>query len=172
MWSICCSSNRLDLLWFVLAYLPIYVYSVLKFKFSIGKYFYFYNFIVLNFCAIDSMYTERFMGLPTEKDNKLGYSSSSLVNKAAKLADKKYLLVHGTLDDNVHYQQSMMLARRLELLDILFEQQVRPLFTQKIVWLPGYQLQNVERCKKLKSWLRKFFEATFLTKFPHSPNFL
>lgn len=73
------------------------------------------------------MYTERFMGLPNEKDNKFGYSSSSLVNKATKLADKKFLLVHGTLDDNVHYQQSMMLARRLELLDILFEQQVRSL---------------------------------------------
>lgn len=67
------------------------------------------------------------MGIPDQKDNKFGYESSSLVNKARNLANKKYLLVHGTLDDNVHYQQSMMLARRLELYDILFEQQVRPL---------------------------------------------
>lgn len=67
------------------------------------------------------------MGIPDQKDNKFGYESSSLVNKARNLANKKYLLVHGTLDDNVHYQQSMMLARRLELYDILFEQQVRSL---------------------------------------------
>lgn len=69
------------------------------------------------------MYTERFMGLPTDKDNKIGYIASSLLTNASKL-NKKFLLIHGTLDDNVHYQQSMMFARVLELNDILFQQQV------------------------------------------------
>lgn len=71
------------------------------------------------------MYTERFLGLPTDDDNKVGYDSGSLIKRAKKLAGKNYLLVHGTLDDNVHYQQSMMLARTLELNDILFKQQVK-----------------------------------------------
>lgn len=70
------------------------------------------------------MYTERYMGLPTEGDNRIGYATSSLVKHSLNLEHKMYLLVHGTLDDNVHYQQSMMLARTLELNDILFEQQV------------------------------------------------
>lgn len=70
------------------------------------------------------MYTERFLGLPIDKDNRAGYMAGSLVQKAGKLAGKKFMLIHGTLDDNVHYQQSMMLARSLELHDILFKQQV------------------------------------------------
>lgn len=78
------------------------------------------------------MYTERYLGLPTEKDNKAGYVTSSLVKRAQKLAGKNYLLVHGTLDDNVHYQQSMMLARTLELNDILFKQQVSVDYATKI----------------------------------------
>ena len=31
-------------------------------------------------------------------------------------------MVHGTADDNVHYQQSMMLTRALEEADVLFKQ--------------------------------------------------
>nr|CAD7400600.1 unnamed protein product [Timema cristinae] len=71
----------------------------------------------------DSIYTERYMGLPIVSDNLGGYVESSLINKVAELKGKQFLLIHGTLDDNVHYQQSMMLARALELNDIPFSQQ-------------------------------------------------
>ncbi|XKL65660.1 hypothetical protein PGB90_009080 [Kerria lacca] len=80
---------------------------------------------VTDWIYYDSVYTERFMGLPTDKDNKIGYIASSLLTNASKL-NKKFLLIHGTLDDNVHYQQSMMFARVLELNDILFQQQSYP----------------------------------------------
>lgn len=60
------------------------------------------------------------MGLP--KLNEAGYSNSQLTTRANRLRGKKFMLVHGTLDDNVHYQQALILAKNLERLDILFKQ--------------------------------------------------
>lgn len=65
------------------------------------------------------------MGLPTVDDNLGNYQLGQLNNKVENLKNKLFMLVHGTLDDNVHYQQSMMLSRALEERDILFRQQVR-----------------------------------------------
>ena len=52
----------------------------------------------------DTIYTERYMGLP--KDNEDGYKKSSPVNFAANLHGK-LLEVHGTGDDNVHMQNTI-----------------------------------------------------------------
>lgn len=65
------------------------------------------------------------MGLPTVNDNLQGYVKAQLLNKFEGLRDKKYFLVHGTLDDNVHYQQSMLWSKVLEHRDIIFRQQVQ-----------------------------------------------
>lgn len=70
----------------------------------------------------DSIYTERFMGLPTEEDNLRGYNETDVSRRIEGIRGKKYLLVHGTGDDNVHYQQSLALAKALEVADILFQQ--------------------------------------------------
>jgi dipeptidyl-peptidase 4 len=48
----------------------------------------------------DTIYTERYMGLPS--DNADGYRNSSPVNQAANLKGK-LMLAHGTGDDNVHF---------------------------------------------------------------------
>ncbi|XP_012256545.3 venom dipeptidyl peptidase 4 isoform X3 [Athalia rosae] len=78
---------------------------------------------VTDWALYDSIYTERFMGRPTVADNLEGYVQGQLLNKADNIKNKQYYLIHGTLDDNVHYQQSLMLAKVLEHKDILFRQQ-------------------------------------------------
>jgi len=55
----------------------------------------------------DSIYTERYMGLP--KDNEEGYRKSSPVNFAADLKGD-LLEVHGTSDDNVHFQNTVQMV--------------------------------------------------------------
>jgi len=78
---------------------------------------------VTNWIYYDSIYTERYMGLPTPEDNEKAYVESDISRLAGNFRNKKFYLVHGTADDNVHYQQSMMLAKSLEAADVLFRQQ-------------------------------------------------
>jgi len=58
----------------------------------------------------DSIYTERYMSTP--QLNPDGYESSSPLNYADKLKGK-FLLIHGTGDDNVHFQNSVKLVEKL-----------------------------------------------------------
>jgi len=59
---------------------------------------------VTNWRYYDNIYTERFMQTPQE--NASGYDDNSPVNHVSKLKGK-LLLVHGSADDNVHFQNSM-----------------------------------------------------------------
>ncbi|MBD3223421.1 MAG: prolyl oligopeptidase family serine peptidase [Caldithrix sp.] len=58
----------------------------------------------------DTIYQERYMGLPWE--NEQGYHDGSPLNHASKL-EGNLLLIHGTADDNVHYQSFEMLVDAL-----------------------------------------------------------
>ena len=58
----------------------------------------------------DSIYTERYMGLL--KDDKAGYEQSDVTQNAEKLHGA-LLLVHGTSDDNVHFQNSVQMINAL-----------------------------------------------------------
>lgn len=73
----------------------------------------------------DSIYTERYMGLPTAEDNLKSYQDGDVCKYPENFRGKQFYLIHGTADDNVHYQQSLMLAKSLEGADVLFRQQVR-----------------------------------------------
>lgn len=77
--------------------------------------------IVVRFVT-DSIYTERYMGLPIVEDNLIGYERTDISRRSEGIRGKKYMLIHGTADDNVHYQQAMALTKSLEHNDILFEQ--------------------------------------------------
>ena len=65
---------------------------------------------VCNWKNYDSVYSERYMDLP--KNNEKGYTDGSPISYAEKLKGN-FLLIHGTADDNVHYQNSMEIANAL-----------------------------------------------------------
>ncbi|MEP3967382.1 MAG: alpha/beta fold hydrolase, partial [Nonlabens sp.] len=65
---------------------------------------------VTNWRFYDSIYTERYMTTPQE--NASGYDENSPINHVDKLKGK-YLLVHGTADDNVHVQNTMRMVEAL-----------------------------------------------------------
>ena len=65
---------------------------------------------VTNWRYYDSIYTERFMRTPQE--NPGGYDDNSPTTYA-NLLKGKYLLIHGTADDNVHFQNAMEFSEAL-----------------------------------------------------------
>ena len=65
---------------------------------------------VTNWRFYDSVYTERYMQTPQE--NASGYDENSPINHVSKLKGN-FLLVHGTADDNVHVQNSMLMIEAL-----------------------------------------------------------
>lgn len=65
---------------------------------------------VTNWRFYDSIYTERYMQTPQE--NASGYDDNSPINHVSKLKGK-FLLIHGTADDNVHVQNSMQMIEAL-----------------------------------------------------------
>ena len=77
----------------------------------------------------DSVYTERYMGLPSEFPQ--GYKDFSVVNSAANLKGH-LLLVHGTGDDNVHMQNSIQYAQKLIEGGIAYDLQLYPRKTHSI----------------------------------------
>lgn len=74
---------------------------------------------VTNWRFYDSIYTERYMQTPQE--NPEGYDDNSPINHVGKL-EGKYLLVHGTADDNVHYQNAAEMTTALVNADKQFTQ--------------------------------------------------
>ncbi len=80
-------------------------------------------FSVTDWRLYDSHYTERFMDTP--KDNPEGYKNSSVMTHADKLKGVLQI-VHGTMDDNVHMQNSIQLVDKLQDLGKHFEFMLYP----------------------------------------------
>lgn len=74
---------------------------------------------VTNWRYYDNIYTERF--LQTPQVNAEGYDDNSPCFFADQL-DGNFLLIHGTGDDNVHFQNSMDLVTKLNLAEKQYEQ--------------------------------------------------
>jgi dipeptidyl-peptidase-4 len=77
----------------------------------------------------DTAYQERYMGLPD--GNREGYRLGSPITHASGL-EGKLLLIHGTADDNVHYQSFEWLVDELIKQDKLFDMMSYPMRTHAI----------------------------------------
>lgn len=78
---------------------------------------------VTNWRFYDSIYTERYMQTPQENPN--GYDENSPINHVDKLKGK-FLLIHGSGDDNVHVQNSMQMTEALIQANKQFDSQIYP----------------------------------------------
>ncbi len=78
---------------------------------------------VTNWKYYDNIYTERFMRTPQENPD--GYEDNSPINFTDQM-EGKYLLVHGTADDNVHVQNTIDLITALVESDKQFDLQIYP----------------------------------------------
>jgi dipeptidyl-peptidase 4 len=84
---------------------------------------------VTNQVNYDTIYTERYMG--QLKDDPDGYAQSDVTKSAANLRGS-LLLVHGTGDDNVHFQNSMQMIEALEKAGKQFQLMIYPNKTHSI----------------------------------------
>ena len=101
----------------------------------------------------DTIYTERFMRTPEE--NPEGYRRSAPLTYADRLTGN-LLLVHGTGDDNVHSQNTVQLAQRLEMENKQFDMRIYPNKTHSITG--GSTRLNLY--SYFTEWLRKnLYEA-------------
>ncbi|KAI8038000.1 hypothetical protein M5D96_009041 [Drosophila gunungcola] len=100
---------------------------------------------------VNSTYAERYLSFPNVTDNYKGYEESDLSKYVDNLRDRQFLLIHGTADDNVHVQQSMVLARSLTSKGVLYKQQIYP--------DEGHSLSGVKR--HLYRSMTAFFEDCF-----------
>ncbi len=59
----------------------------------------------------DTHYTERYMGTPAENPD--GYEQAAVMTHVAGLRDRSLLLVHGLIDENVHFRHSARLVNAM-----------------------------------------------------------
>lgn len=108
---------------------------------------------VANQLTYDNIYQERYMGLPQE--NKEDFVIGSPITHAKNL-EGKLLLVHGTGDDNVHYQNTEMLVDELIKHNKQFQMMAYPNRTHGI-----YEGKNTR--KHLYTMIYNFFQENLPT---------
>lgn len=97
----------------------------------------------------DSVYTERYMDTPAE--NPKGYDFGSAITHAEKY--KGYLLItHGTMDDNVHMQNTIQLIDKLQDLNKDFELMLYPNARHGV----GFPKRNHAVREEVEFWFKHF----------------
>ena len=115
------------------------------------------------------------MGVPRDPLTIQAYNNSDISLHIDELKNHQYLIIHGNADDNVHYQQSMVLIRELEVEDIQFEQTVS-LFVRLevdiitiLIFLQSYPDENHSLSgvqKHLYHTINHFWSQCFGKEFP------
>ena len=78
---------------------------------------------VTDWLLYDNVYTERYMGTPSENPEGYKYGSAAAHAESFK---GKLLIVHGMMDDNVHMQNTMQFVSKMQDLGKDFEMMVYP----------------------------------------------
>jgi dipeptidyl-peptidase-4 len=78
---------------------------------------------VTNWRFYDNIYTERYMRTPAE--NAEGYDKNSPLTYVSRIKGK-YLIIHGTADDNVHFQNAAEMVKAMNDQNIPYESAYYP----------------------------------------------
>ncbi len=103
----------------------------------------------------DNVYTERFMDTPEE--NPEGYKFGSAMTHADKYKGK-LRITHGTLDDNVHMQNTIQLVDKLTTLNKDFEMMLYPNERHGVRFPKWVHAQR----EYVKFWFKNFLNKDFL----------
>ncbi|VVT56454.1 uncharacterized protein SAPINGB_P005066 [Magnusiomyces paraingens] len=106
----------------------------------------------------DSIYTERYMRLPGP--NKAGYDESAITNVKNIAKNTRFLVMHGSGDDNVHFQHTLTLLDKFDLAGVeRYDMHVFPDSDHSIF----YHGANTIVYDKLLHWIGDAFSGKFLT---------
>ncbi|MFY9152827.1 MAG: S9 family peptidase [Prolixibacteraceae bacterium] len=103
---------------------------------------------VTNWRFYDSVYTERFMRSP--KENPEGYDDNSPLSHAGKIKGD-YLLIHGSADDNVHFQNTMEFTEKMVQEGVQFDMAV---YTNRNHGISGGNT-SMHLYTKMTNWLKE-----------------
>ena len=103
---------------------------------------------VTNWRFYDSVYTERYMRSPQQ--NPEGYDDNSPLSHAGKIKGD-YLIIHGSADDNVHFQNTMEFTERMVQAGVQFDMAV---YTNRNHGISGGNT-SLHLYTKMTNWLKE-----------------
>ncbi|WEW58580.1 dipeptidyl peptidase [Emydomyces testavorans] len=105
----------------------------------------------------DSIYTERYMHTP--QNNPTGYNNAAISNTTALRENVRFLVVHGSGDDNVHIQNTLTLLDKLDVDGVKnFDVHVFPDSDHSIYFHNAYKMVH----QRLSDWLVNAFNGEWV----------
>ncbi|KJX94753.1 dipeptidyl-aminopeptidase B like protein [Zymoseptoria brevis] len=105
----------------------------------------------------DSIYTERYMHMP--QHNKEGYDNATISNMTGLSSNVRFLVMHGVSDDNVHFQNTLMLLDKLDQANVRnYDVHVFPDSDHSIFFHNANQVVY----EKLRDWLINAFNGEWI----------
>uniref|UniRef100_A0AAR2M3J6 A-type potassium channel modulatory protein DPP6 n=1 Tax=Pygocentrus nattereri TaxID=42514 RepID=A0AAR2M3J6_PYGNA len=106
---------------------------------------------ITDFELYASAFSERYLGLP--KPDRRAYEMTNLAYRASQFVDKKFLIIHPTADEKVHFQHTAKFISKL-----ISE---KANYTLQIYPDEGHFIHNEETRQHLSQSLVNFFEECF-----------